>query len=77
MWACGVLLFVMLLGMFPFDHAEHPDPNSSDAHVEVWLQQIKGSWRENPRVAEFARKLSLNCCDLLDKVRCVGHPRAS
>ncbi len=34
-WACGVLLFVMLLGMFPFEHAEHPDPNSSDAHVEV------------------------------------------
>ena len=37
MWACGVLLFVMLLGMFPFEHAEHPDPNSSDAHVEVRL----------------------------------------
>jgi serine/threonine protein kinase len=34
-WACGVLLFVMLLGMFPFEHSEHPDPNSSDAHVEV------------------------------------------
>ena len=34
-WACGVLLFVMLLGMFPFEHTEHPDPNSSEAHVEV------------------------------------------
>ena len=34
-WACGVLIFVMLLGMFPFDHTDHPDPNSSDAHVEV------------------------------------------
>lgn len=67
-WACGVLLFVMCLGMFPFEHAEHPDPNSSDAHVEVWLQQIKFSWRENPRVAESANKLSPNCRDLLDKI---------
>mmetsp|Transcript_7770 Transcript_7770/g.19278 ORF Transcript_7770/g.19278 Transcript_7770/m.19278 type:complete len:422 (-) Transcript_7770:514-1779(-) len=67
-WACGVLLFVMLLGMFPFEHSEHPDPNSSDAHVEVWLQQIKCSWRENPRVAASAAKLSPNCRDLLDKI---------
>ncbi|KAJ9519027.1 hypothetical protein QJQ45_026294 [Haematococcus lacustris] len=67
-WACGVLLFVMLLGMFPFEHNEHPDPNSSDAHVEVFLQQIKCSWRENPRIADFARKLSDNCRDLLDKI---------
>ncbi len=34
-WACGILLFVMLWGCFPYDHTEHPDPNSSDAHVEV------------------------------------------
>jgi len=67
-WACGVLLFVMLLGMFPYDHTEHPDPNSSDAHVEVWLQQIKCSWRESPRVAEYAKKLSDECRDMLDKM---------
>ena len=34
-WACAVLLFVMLFGQFPYDHSEHPDPNSSDAHAEV------------------------------------------
>lgn len=67
-WACGVLLFVMLLGMFPFDHVEHPDPNSSAAQVEVWLQQIKASWRENPRVADVAKKLSEECRDLLDRI---------
>lgn len=39
-WACGVLLFVMLHGMFPYDHPEHPDPNSSDAHVEVRQRQV-------------------------------------
>ena len=35
-WASGVLLIVMLLGTFPFDHTEHPDPNTSEAHLEVW-----------------------------------------
>lgn len=35
-WASGVLLIVMLLGTFPFDHTENPDPNTSEAHLEVW-----------------------------------------
>ena len=35
-WAGGVLLIVMLLGTFPFDHTENPDPNSQEAHLEVW-----------------------------------------
>lgn len=35
-WAGGVLLIVMLLGTFPFDHKDHPDPNTSEAHLEVW-----------------------------------------
>ena len=35
-WASGVLLIVMLLGTFPFDHIENPDPNSPEAHLEVW-----------------------------------------
>lgn len=34
-WSAGVLLFVMLLGSFPFDHEDHPDPNSSQAQAEV------------------------------------------
>ncbi len=34
-WACGVMLFAMLGGMFPYDHTGHPNPNSSGAHVEV------------------------------------------
>ena len=35
-WASGILLIVMLLGQFPFDHLANPDPNSSEAHLEVW-----------------------------------------
>ena len=39
-WASGVLLIVMLLGAFPFDHIEHPDPNTSEAHLEVWCAPV-------------------------------------
>eukprot|EP01023_Acetabularia_acetabulum_P049871 TRINITY_DN5354_c0_g1_i1.p1 TRINITY_DN5354_c0_g1~~TRINITY_DN5354_c0_g1_i1.p1 ORF type:complete len:330 (+),score=48.80 TRINITY_DN5354_c0_g1_i1:3-992(+) len=67
-WAIGVLLFVMLLGMFPFEHSNHPNPDRSAAYLEVWLQQIKSSWRENPRVSRHASRLSRECRDLLDKI---------
>eukprot|EP01025_Chloroclados_australasicus_P047534 TRINITY_DN533_c0_g1_i1.p1 TRINITY_DN533_c0_g1~~TRINITY_DN533_c0_g1_i1.p1 ORF type:complete len:422 (-),score=65.27 TRINITY_DN533_c0_g1_i1:537-1802(-) len=67
-WASGVLLFVMLLGMFPFEQDDHPNPSQSAAYLEVWLQQIKSSWRENPRVAKYARRLSPECRDLLDRI---------
>eukprot|EP01025_Chloroclados_australasicus_P057464 TRINITY_DN7162_c0_g1_i1.p1 TRINITY_DN7162_c0_g1~~TRINITY_DN7162_c0_g1_i1.p1 ORF type:complete len:429 (-),score=26.56 TRINITY_DN7162_c0_g1_i1:444-1730(-) len=67
-WAIGVLLFVMLLGMFPFEHTNHPNPDRSAAYLEVWLQQIKSSWRENPRVSRYAARLSPECRDLLDKI---------
>lgn len=36
--------------------------------LQVWLQQVKYNWRDSPPVTEFARKLSLECQDLLDKV---------
>ena len=35
-WASGILLMVMLIGAFPYDHVVHPDPNSTEAHHEVW-----------------------------------------
>lgn len=35
-WASGVMLVAMLLGMFPFDHVDHPDPNTNEAQLEVW-----------------------------------------
>ncbi len=41
-WAGGVLLIVMLLGTFPYDHTENPDPNSQEAHLEVWC--VTGIW---------------------------------
>lgn len=66
-WASGVLLFVMLLGMFPFE--THDDGVNSTAGLhDIWLQQIKTSWRDNPNNSNVANKLSPECCDLLDRM---------
>lgn len=35
-WASGILLLVMLLGTFPFDHVINQDPNAKEAHLEIW-----------------------------------------
>jgi hypothetical protein len=56
-------------GMFPYDHADHPDPNSSGAQADVWLAQTKGRWREAPHLHGLVEKLSSEVCDLLDQVR--------
>ncbi|KAK9860325.1 hypothetical protein WJX84_006816 [Apatococcus fuscideae] len=69
-WASGVLLIVMLLGTFPFDHLEHPDPNTTEAHLEVWLQQVKQKWSEIPHISKQVEKahLSPECIDLLNRI---------
>mmetsp|Transcript_11498 Transcript_11498/g.34535 ORF Transcript_11498/g.34535 Transcript_11498/m.34535 type:complete len:420 (+) Transcript_11498:87-1346(+) len=67
-WAAGVLLIVMLLGKFPFDHVNNPDPNSKDAHLEVYKQQTKAPWYEAPKIRKAVRKLSPEVRDLLDKI---------
>lgn len=67
-WAAGILLLVMLLGSFPFDHTEHPDPNTSEAHLEVWLQQVSKRWSDVPHMAEAVKKLSPEIKDLLNRI---------
>ncbi|CAK0779486.1 hypothetical protein CVIRNUC_004786 [Coccomyxa viridis] len=67
-WAGGVLLIVMLLGTFPFDHTENPDPNSQEAHLEVWMQQIKSDWKEIPHIKPSLSKLSDEVKLLLDRI---------
>lgn len=34
-WSSGVMLFVMLMGAFPYDHIQNPDPDSQAAHREA------------------------------------------
>lgn len=42
-WAAGVLLFVMLAGMFPFE-TQDDNFNNTAGLYDIWLQQIKTSW---------------------------------
>mmetsp|Transcript_36715 Transcript_36715/g.108271 ORF Transcript_36715/g.108271 Transcript_36715/m.108271 type:complete len:446 (-) Transcript_36715:145-1482(-) len=67
-WASAVLLFVMLLGQFPYDHTENVDPNCSAAQKEVLREQIRCAWHESPDAAEMIPKLSRDLCDLLDRM---------
>jgi len=74
-WASGVLLIVMLLGTFPFDHTEHPDPNTSEAHLEVWLQQVRQPWSGIPHIKHAVERLSPEARDLLNRVFVVDDRR--
>ncbi|KAL6764410.1 kinase-like domain-containing protein [Haematococcus lacustris] len=64
LWSCGVLLYALLLGKFPFEHASELGPDDTEALTEVWRQQAQGSWR-TPKQAQL---LSEDCRDLLDKM---------
>lgn len=42
-WAAGVLLFVMLAGMFPFETQDDNYENTAGLY-DIWLQQMQASW---------------------------------
>ena len=67
MWASGVLLFVMLLGMFPFEMEDENYVNTAGLY-SIWIQQIRTSWMEQPANAAGVARLSPECRDLLDKM---------
>ncbi len=46
----------MQVGVFPFDHKEHLDPNTTAAYMEVWLQQVQTSFSELPHIQEQIAK---------------------
>jgi len=66
-WAAGVLLFVMLVGMFPFE-TQDDNFNNTVGLYDIWLQQIKTSWRDVPANSNAVSRLSSDLKDLLDKM---------
>lgn len=68
-WATGVLLFVMMLGKFPFEAAAEDDNQNTTAGLhEMWQAQTKTSWRNDPTHSADILKLSDEVKDLLDKM---------
>ena len=59
-WASGVLLFVLLLGMFPFEMEDENYVNTAGLY-SIWIQQIRTSWQENPHNSPGVSRLSPEC----------------
>ncbi|GFR50263.1 hypothetical protein Agub_g12450, partial [Astrephomene gubernaculifera] len=66
-WAAGVLLYVMLVGMFPFE-TQDDNFNNTAGLYDIWLQQIKTSWREVPNNTHAASRLTPELKELLDRM---------
>ncbi|KAG2488294.1 hypothetical protein HYH03_013144 [Edaphochlamys debaryana] len=66
-WAAGVLLYVMLVGMFPFE-TQDDNFNNTAGLYDIWLQQIKTSWRDVPNNTSAASRLTPELKELLDKM---------
>uniref|UniRef100_A0A7R9VAN3 cyclin-dependent kinase n=1 Tax=Chlamydomonas euryale TaxID=1486919 RepID=A0A7R9VAN3_9CHLO len=66
-WAAGVLLYVMLVGVFPFETQDDNFSNTAGLY-DIWLQQIKTSWREAPNNSSAASRLSPELKDMLDRM---------
>lgn len=66
-WAAGVLLYVMLVGIFPFE-TQDDNFNNTAGLYDIWLQQIKTSWRDLPNNSSAVVKLTPELKDLLDKM---------
>ncbi|KAI8468136.1 MAG: kinase-like domain-containing protein [Monoraphidium minutum] len=66
-WASGVLLFVLLLGMFPFEMEDENYVNTAGLY-SIWIQQVRTSWQENPHNSSGVSRLSPECRDLLDRM---------
>lgn len=65
-WACGVLLFVMLSGHFPFEGQE--DNSSTVGLYGIWVAQMGTQWKDNPQNARTVQQLSPEVVDLLGRM---------
>lgn len=66
----------MQLGMFPFDNTQYTDSSSTEAHQELWAQQMERTWSDLPRISEIASLVRLRAWDSQGfRVHVSGGPR--
>lgn len=67
-WSSGVVLFVMLLGFFPFEVVDDDNPGFERQLQQVWAQQQDELWWKTRHVAPGWALLSPPCQDLLKRI---------
>jgi len=89
-WASGVLLFVMLLGMFPFEMEDDNYVNTAGLY-SIWIQQIRTGWQVREGAVDFVCFLffrsfgfclcvvvcRLRACAFIARAHCASLPLAA
>eukprot|EP00951_Prasinocladus_malaysianus_P031801 scaffold306788_cov44-Prasinocladus_malaysianus.AAC.1 len=65
-WSCGVFLYAMLLGTFPFRFQD--SGNDTMEFRDLWIQQTKYKWDEQKHTKRLIKFISPEAKDLLDQI---------
>lgn len=65
-WSCGVFLYAMLLGTFPFRFQD--SGNDTMEFRDLWIQQTKYKWDDQKHTKRLIQFISPESKDLLDQI---------
>mmetsp|Transcript_21728 Transcript_21728/g.60416 ORF Transcript_21728/g.60416 Transcript_21728/m.60416 type:complete len:442 (-) Transcript_21728:88-1413(-) len=65
-WSCGVFLYAMLLGTFPFRFQD--SGNDTMEFRDLWIQQTKYKWDDQKHTKRLIKFISPEAKDLLDQI---------
>jgi len=65
-WSCGVFLYAMLMGTFPFKFQD--SGNDTMEFRDLWIQQTKYKWDDQKHTKRLIRFISPEAKDMLDQI---------